>query len=544
MKMKKLLVGLSAFTMLAGCSSKTTSNNSSSTNLVKVDMSVNNPPTKLLGASTTTEELDWLSKAILEKGMDFMKSGISSLATYAFKTACMEMGIDVRDATTKKIDQIIQQLNEMAAQIQKGFEDITKKAQQIQDNDCMKGVLAKLNDVRSPIVGEMKTLEDIAIKEENPDYDKDFLAGEKERFILGFKEKLNFYTLSNQLWHTAELLAENLVRPNATKPSQTLMDLYDNTLGVNEVWDYQGYAPRMRFVQECTFLVNSLALLAKIDIAYKISLLPEGDSNIEGYKQNIKDMCAAVNEFNGMFQKELEKLEAIKERHDDNEKPTMSHLKRSFDSEGFVHITTDFTVSAYLATITLDDVVWTNTVDDFYNDSYSHCFKSFSSNETFYQMIYSDYDFYVNNYQVEDGYNFKYYLRDLGFRVPESRQNDFDEAIGIYKDIECRTKDRGIFRGNDYYEAYRYYDLNGKLCSNDFCRVGETFWHNFDDVDVNNDNISKKMIAFVNEDNEHLLGDVRWTIGHRNGDSSSKLIDHFYKGKNSNDTFYANYKVN
>ncbi len=542
--MKKLFLGLSAFAMLAGCSSKTESNNHPSANLIKVDMSINNPPTKLLTNGTSNAELDWISQSILDKGIDFMKSGISSLATYAFKTACLEMGIDVRDATTRKIDQIIQQLNAMSAQIQKGFEDLTKKSQQIQDENHMSDIIKLLDDVRSPIVGEMKTLEDIALKEEKADYDKDALNGEKERFINGFKEKLNFYTMSNQLWHTAELLAKNLARPNPIKTNQSLMDLYDNTLGANDLWDYQGYGPRMQFIQQCSFLVNSLALLAKIDVAYKIDQLPEGDSNIEGYKQNIIDMCAAVNEVNGMFQKELEKLDAIKKRHDDNDKPTMSHLKRSFDSSGFVHITTDFTVSAYLATITIDDVVWTNTVDDFYNDSYSHCFKSFSANETFYQMIYNDYDFYVNNYKVDEGYNLKYYLRDLGFRIPESRQNDYDEAIGIYKDIECRVKDRGLFRGNDYYEAYKYYDLDGNLCSKDFCRVGETFWRKFDDVEVYNDNVSKKMIAFVNEDNEHLLGDVRWTIGHRNSDSSSKLIDHFYRGKNSNDTFYANYKVN
>lgn len=542
--MKKLFLGLSAFAMLAGCSSKTESNNHPTANLIKVDMSINNPPTKLLADGSSNAELDWISQAILDKGIDFMKSGISSLATYAFKTACLEMGIDVRDATTKKIDQIIAQLDKISNQIEIGFDNLTKKTQQVKDSDTMNEIIRLINEVRTPVLAEMTTLEDLAKKEDDPTVSKESLDKQKETFISQFPKKLNFYSLSNEVWHSTEMLAKRLAYPNETKRTQSLMDLYDNTLGANDLWDYQSYAPRMQFIQQCSFIINSLALLSKLEVAREISGYEPGDSNIEGLKTSIKEMCNAVNVVNEIFQKELKKLNEIKERHDDNDKPTMSHLKREFDSSGFVHVSTDFTVSAYLATISVDDVVWTNTVDDFYNDSYSHCFKSFKGNETFYQMVYSDYDFYVKNYSVDENYNMKYFLRDMGFRVPESRQNDFDEAIGIYKDIDCRMKDRGIFRGNDYYAAYRYYDLNGNLSSKDYCRVGETLWHNFDDEEVYNDNLSKKLISFVNEDNQHLLGDVIWTIAHRNGDNTSKILNHFYRGNSSNDTFYANYKVN
>ncbi len=534
-----MLIGLAAMTLLGSCSKGTQT--SSQSDYLKVDMSVNNPPHLL--QSTATEELDWLSKSILEKGTDFLKSGISSLAVYAFKTACAEMGIDVRDATTKKIDQIIQQLKEMSAQIQKGFDDLTKKSQQVQDYTYMGNVITKLDDVRSPIVGEMRTLEDIARKEQDPTYDKEFLDQQKETFVKGFKEKLNFYTLSNQVWHTAELLALNLARPNPIKTSQSLMDLYDNTLGANDVWDYQGYAPRMQFIQECSFLVNSLALLGKIEAAYEISQYQPGDSNIEGIKQNISDMCVAVNTVNGVFQKELEKLDKIKKAHDDEECPTMSHIKRDFDSQGFVHISTDYTVSAYLATITVDNVLWQNTCHDFYNDNYSHCFKAFKANDDLYQMIYSDYSFYINNYELEEGYNFKYYLRDLGFRVPASRQDDFDNAIGVYKNIETKRVDRGFLRGVDFYSQYSYYDWTGEVKYNNISRVGQTFWNNYDDSENYNDNIAKKMVAFVDKDNTKLDGKVYWSIAHRDSKSNSQLLDHFYRGTSTNDTDYASYNV-
>ncbi len=536
--MKKALLGLTALGMLAGCASNTNIS-AKSEPTIAVDMSVNNPP-HTLTTSSSTEELDWISQSILDKGTDFLKSGISSLATYAFKAACAEMGIDVRDATTKKIDQIINQLTEMKEQIDQGFRDLTKKTQQVRDQTVMQGVLDKLEDVRSPILGELKTLEDIARKEQDPDYDKDSLEKQKIKFITEFKDKLNFYTLSNQVWHTTELLANSLARPNGIKPSQSLMDLYDNTLGANDIWDYQSYAPRMQFIQECSFLVNSLAILGKLECAYQISLCDEDDSNIEGIKQNVSDMCKAVNNVNGVFQKELQKLNDIKTRHDDTDKPTMSHLKRTFDDDGFVHISTDFTTSAYLATISVDDVIFKNTSTEFYNDNYSHEFKTFTANDDLYQVIYNDYTTYITSYEVEEGYNLKYYLRDLGFRIPTSRQKDFDEAIGIYKDIQVDQISRGVFRGRDFYASYRYYDWNGKLSANNFSRVGLSFWNNYDGDDVYQDNVNKKLLAFIDEDNQRLYGHMTWTIADRSGSSSSDVLSHIYKGvmQNDNDAVY------
>lgn len=535
--MKKILFGLAALTALAGCSGQS---NNANKEKIRVDMANNNPPHAL---ASSNEELDWISQSILDKGMDFMKSGISSLATYAFKTACLEMGIDVRDATTKKIDQIISQLKEITNQIAKGFQDLTNKTQWVRDCDKMDKVLEILDDVRSPVLVEMQTLESIAAKENIPDYDQDFLEQQKTSFVEGFKDKLIFYSLSNQVWHSTELLAKKLLYPNPTKKTQTLMDLYDNTLGANEVWDYQGYAPRIQFIQECAFLVNSLALLSKLEAAREISKYQPGDSNIDGIKQSVVYMCDAVNAINEMFQAELKKLDVIKQNHDDEDCPTMSHIQRTFDSAGFVHISTDYTVSAYLATISLEDVVWKNTVADYYSDSYSHCFKSFKAEESIYNLVYSDYSNYINCCQVEEGYNLKYYLRDLGFRVPESRQEEFDDAIGFYKDINVTHESRGFLRGTDYYAGYRYYDWNGDLKTNRYCRVGETFWKKYDDEEIYSDAIKQKMVTFVNKDNTKLEGSTIWTIAHRIDDKDSKLIDHFYKGTSYNDTDYASYKV-
>ena len=537
--MKKALLGLSALGMLAGCAANSTSN---VTSPVIVDMSVNNPPAQL--SVTKNEELDWLTKSILEKGADFMKSGISSLATYAFKTACMEMGIDVRDATTRKIDQIIEQLNQISAQITKGFDDLTKKMQKVEDDECMRQTLKVINDVKSPVYNEMVTLESIARRENDEAYDQDTLTKQKEKFIDDFKTKLNFYTLSNQLWHSTELLCENLLYPNSVKPSQTLMDLYDNTLGANDIWDYQSYAPRVQFIQQCSFLVNSLALFSKLDIAKEISTYSDPDDpNIDGLRRSIVTMCDAVNAVNEMFQKELKKLEDIRARHDDEDCPTMSHLKRTFDKNGFVQVTTDFTVSAYLATVSVGDVTWKDTCDDFYNDGYSHCFKSYAADEDIYKAVLDDYSFYMENYQTEEGYTIKHYLRDMGFRIPTSRQDDYDKAIGLYRGIDCRSKDRGVFRGYDFYAYVKYYDLDGNEATKDYCRVGQTFWKNYDDSENYMDGIYSKYIAFVDPDNKKLLGSNRYTIAHRDNKDSSQLLPYFYKGNEYNSSNYCYYNV-
>lgn len=538
--MKKLLLGLTTAAMIGAGAGTAAKVAVPQNNIVSVSAKAHSPSAKL---ESSCEELDWLSQAILDQGIDFMKSGISSLATYAFKTACMEMGIDVRDATTKKIDQILAQLTQISKQIKQGFEDLTKKTQQVQDSNIMSKVLERLNEVRSPILVEMSTLEDLAKKEDDPTYDKEFLARQKDTFIEGFKTKLNFYGLSNVLWHSTEMLAMQLTNPNEIKRSQSLMDLYDNTLGANDIWDYQSYAPRIHFVQECTFLINSLALLAKLDAAKEISGYEPGDSNIDGVKKGISQMCDAVNAFNGVFQKELEKLEAIRQRHDDDEKPTMSHLKRTFDSDGFVHISTDYTVSAYLATVTVDNVAWKNTVADCYGDSYSHCFKTFKADESFQKTILTDYTFYVNSYEVEEGYNLKNYLVDLGFRVPKGKEGEFEEAIGVYRNIDVSHIDRGICRGTDHYAYYTYYDWNGEYAYKDYCRVGETFWRNYDDEEIYQDNLNKKMVAFIDQNNTELYGSTYWTIAQRVNKSTSQLIDHFYRGNSYNDGNTAKYDI-
>ena len=539
--MKKYLLGLALIPLLVGCSSNNTDTEIDES--IDVDMSENNPSDDLSDVKENDGDvLDWISDAILEKGADFLKSGISTLAVYGFKTACLEMGIDVRDATTKKLDQILQQLDQIQAQISEGFTALTNKAQQVQDENCMKEVLDKLSEVRTPVLIEMAVLEDLARKEDT-DYDKDKLQKEKETFINNFKTKLNFYGLSNELWHSTEMLANYLISPNKVKTSQSLMDLYDNTLGANDVWDYQSYKPRMNFIKECSFIINSLALLSKLEAAKEISQYEDGDSNIVGVKDAIKVMCDKVNIINGIFQTELAKLNKIKENHDNPTCPTMSHLKRTFDSSGYVHITTDYTVSAFIATIGLNNVLWKNTVDDFYDNGTSHCFRSFVANSEFYNVLFDDYKTYITSYKVSDDYNLKYYLRDLGFRVPSNKQDDFNEAIGFYKNIDVYSDWRGIFRGTDHYAYYRYYDWSGSLKSNNYCRVGETLWGNYDDEEFYNDNINKKMITFMNADNLYLNGDLTWTIAHRNSSDTSPLLEHFYRGDSYNYGTTARYSI-
>ncbi len=536
--MKKAILSLSLIPLLVGCAQRTFDNNSSLDQVIKVDMSENDP-----SLQDDEDGLNWLEEKILEGGSSFLKTGLTSLAVYGLKTACSEMGIDVRDTTTKKLDLIIEKLDAIKNQISEGFNALTNKVQQVQDENYMNNILDRLNEIRTPILAQMSILEDLAIKEQSG-YDQEKLIKERDTFINNFSSKLNFYGLSNRVVASAERLAREFYHPNNVKTSQTLMDLYNNTLGANDVWDYQSIEPRTNFIKECAFLLNSLALLAKIECSYEISKYAEGDSNIIGIKTEFETMCNVVNTVNGMFQNELIKLKEIKDRHDDYLKPTMSHYKRSFDSNGYVHITTDYTISAYLATVNLDTVSYSNIVDDYYDNATSHCYKVFNSDNNFLTTLYNDYETYIKSFKVSEDYNLKYYLKDIGFRIPGNDKNIFDEAIGIYKDIpDAKRVGRGIFRGVDYYAYYRYYSWKGNLESRDYCRVGQTFWNNYDDVTNYDDNINKYFVTFMNANNEELLGDVRWSILHRDGSSSSDLLSHLYRGSKSNDTYTPSYKL-
>lgn len=538
--MKKVAISLLTLPLLVGCASRSFEDNNQNDPIIKCNMNNNDPM-----FTNDEDELNWLEKSILDGGASFLKSGLTSLAVYGLKTACSEMGIDVRDATTKKLDLIIDKLNKIEQQITDGFNAVNKKAQQIQDENIMTKVLERLQEVRNPVLAQMDTLENLAIKEQNG-YDKEKLAKERDEFIGNFAKYLNFYGLSNNLTNATTLLANELHYPNKIKTSQTLMDLYDNTFGANDIWDYQSVEPRCNFIKECAFLINSMALLAKLECSKEISKYAEGDSNINTIEKMFKGMCDEVNGLNAVFQKELKKLYEIKNKHNDDKKPTMSHLKRNFDSNGNLHVTVDYTISAYLATVNLNDVTYNNLVDDDIDEHTTyHCFKTYKSNSDFNNLMLNDYKNYINTFKVSDDYNFKYYLRDMGFRVPSYQQENFDKSIGIYNEIpDARVSDRGIFRGVDYYCYYNYYDWNTQNKSRDYCRVGETFWKNYDDVSNYTENINQYYVAFINANHEELLGYARYSTLHTDGSYKSDLTSHVYRSNKVNDTWKAIYSLN
>lgn len=400
------------------------------------------------------------SEAQTESGFDFtgmilsgIKSGGVSLlsaigskvGTMAFNAILTSMGIDVRSDTDKKLDAISNQLNALQQSLQQGIIDVKRKITHLHNEDLMNKLYDMLTPLQTPVASKMAALISLGHKEISG-YDAAKLKEEKETFLKGLGE-LKFEKLSgNNLWNETENLAKAIMSPSTVNKSMALFNLYEDIYGANETWDYATIAPRTQFIGYVGSLLNSLAQLAQLKAAYDMSQLKDGDSNLLDYQVGIKNMLTAVNEANGYFKSELEKLAAIQKKHD--EQHLITHRDVSVDKDGNLNIKDGITISTR--------IIATTTAD---NDSNYLIYKHNEKNhvvEMKYtdQMLYSNFVYTLDCTQMKNLYaavldeyasynaaasakvSMQDYLLKVGFSCEE--KDLFAKAKGFYSYIDDR----------------------------------------------------------------------------------------------------------
>ena len=539
-----------------------------------ININENNNGVKLLNYKATADKTDvkneatagsfdfvgMIAEGIQSGGTGLITSAISQIGTLAFNQIMTSLGFDMRSETDKKLDKIEAQLNNIQNDLKEGISDIKRRITQLHNEDIMNRLLDKFYAIQTPIASKMATLLDIAKKELDPKYDKNTLANEKETFYKGL-ESMRFDKLDgNNLWNEAENLAKSIITPYAANTSIKLNDLYEETYGTIETWDYMTVAPRRQFIGYIGSLVNSLAQLAKIKASYEMSKLKEGDSNLLDYQTGINSMVSAVNTLNGEFKTELDKLSAIEKKHD--EQHLITRREQVVDKDGNISYKDGKTVSTKLLAVTADD-------NDHNYISYTHDEKNIlvrydtgagasfaiyadfiytldcTQNQDLYKTVIADYVNYkaiagnkVNNFTMQD------YLTKVGFTCDD--KDLFTKAKGFYNRIDDSKRDGaddGFWKTDKNHDLkVHYYDFetaDGKEAAATYSVSNEhkDGWFSKTTYSGNRPKeISNYYLCFINPDQKTIDGKiVRTTI-------EGNLFQDDYHGHFYNDHFKGHKK--
>ncbi len=492
--------------------------------------------------------MDYLLDALKTGGKSAISGVVSSLATTAINTFLKELGFDTRSITEKKLDALSDKMDQLKDMMAAGYANITRKMVEIHNKDVLDKLLEKIQDVRSPVVAQLKGLVSISEKELDESYDKAKLAQEKETFYQGL-DNITFVKVSgNELWFAAENLANSILKPSQADGSLKLFDLYEETFGALETWDYMTVKPRKQFISYLAMLVNGLAELAKIQASHKASAYEEGDANRIVIEQGVSDMAKAVNSLNEQFQAQLLELEEIEKDHDEGRH--MVHRTRSADVEGNIVITKDDAISTRLFPVTPGNseynyATFTTLEDNYFNDlhygqwDYGEFIYALDASEyaKIGNTIVGEYTAYAKSLGYTDfvTYTVKDYLKDIGFICYE---NDlYAKAKGFYSNVENSTWDeKGGYQNKHHGLKVNYTGFEDRTQKSDIIDQVQTYtdyiWSSTEYNYIKGDGLNSWYLCFIREDSQAFLGEVkRVTIGYvSSATSHSTTWNKLYKG--------------
>ncbi len=495
-------------------------------------------------------------------GTNFISYLASTLAKEGLNSAMTALGFDMRSTEEKKLDEISQQLKDIQQSLSQGFSDVKRKIVEIHNKDIMNELLEKLTTIQTPVISKMTILADLAKKEQNNTVDKAELEKEKQEFYKGLGD-LKFPSLSNNnLWNATETLAKDFILPYSVDKSLKLFDLYEESYGTAETWDYMTVQPRKKFITYVGFLVNSLCQLAQLSAISQMSQFKEGDSNLLGYKNGVESMITAVNTLNGQLKDELVKLDAIQKKHDVDH--LITYRDRSVDKDGNIVIQDGITLSTSLLPVTPGDNEYNyisyqrdgNNPAYVQKDAlgaqtllYENVIYTLdcTSQEDLYKKVFGDYASYVKAVGVDTkSFSMKDYLVTAGFTC--KNKGLFNKARGFYKEVkdsEFRPSDDGIWT-TDIHDELRvyYYDFNstnpdGKTYDvyDDVKQYQSNPFASTEYTKPNREAINYYYLCFVNPDQKTIAGKLKKTLIERvtsNTAQGTKYEKHF-KGHRKSD---------
>ena len=394
--------------------------------------------------------------SLISKGGEVIMGGIQTYAKSIVLNLLKECGFDFRDATTKTLEKIQEQLTAIETKI----DTIAAKEEKHYDEQILNPLLntldvAQINYVPHVIkgLGYLAELENDETKSE-----ADIEQSRKEYFENSVS-KLMINGSPFATYVTA--LADSIYLPNPSDTTKDIFYYYANTLGVYDVWSSLKIRNIKNFMAYIDSTLIACANLAKFQMYY--ITLGMDEATIKTYSDMMDKMAIAVNRVNEFFKNKLD---------------SMNEIVDKLNNGVNIYIPTGKEYSTRMATLTYNpedkDGMWSRQallmdgVDRDEKRTAGYKAFSYKPNQDIISAVVSDYKHYAESYCASN-YTIHDYLKFAGFY--SNHEDLFDKSVGLYNGNFYADCHGFLYDDVDY--SISYYDAKGdynrstiyKVCS-------------------------------------------------------------------------------
>lgn len=420
MKMKKLALTGLLLTSLISVTSCGTANNSSSSDSNINDLSsddnkflFNDEGTRRLNAEPQEEMVNVIIDTLISKGGSLITGGIQTYAKSIVLNLLKECGFDFRDATTKTLEKIQQQL----AAIDEKVKALAKKTDQYHSEDILNNVLGIMVEVQNKYMSfAVKGMGDLADVENDETLTEEEKEARRQSFYDNSVSK--FLIDGSPLCSFVSTFCDAILRPNNADPGKDIFYYYNNTVGYYDTWSTLRVKNTKNFMAYLDSTLVALTNLSKFQIYYMTK--GKDQATIKSYEDMIDGTIAKVNLVNQEFKDMLDNLKEYEDKA----------------AAGInVYLATGKEYSLRMATLTY------SYDGDLENDSRRALLldnpQTRENNRIYYyqpntdivESVVSDFKEYVGAYFAKT-YTIQDYLTYAGFYA--NNQELFDKAAGLY----------------------------------------------------------------------------------------------------------------
>lgn len=396
-----------------------------------------------LAQEPTTDMVDTIIDSLISKGGSLIVGGIQTYATSIAINLLKECGFDFRDATTKTLEKIQEQISALETKI----DAMAAREEQQHSETVLSPIIQAIDEAQNnylPFVvtgiGQLAEYEnDTTLTEEQIEqYRLDFYNNGVSKLLIN----------GNPLATYVSNLADMVLTPNRTDLSKTIFDYYNNTLGVYDTWATLRIKNMRNFMAYIDTTLVALTNLAKFQMYYMTINFDTVTKNT--YAQMVNTMATKVNQVNELFKKQLAALDTLQEKVDNGIN---------------IYLATNKEYSTRMATLTFDttDKVDTDSRQGLLmrinnpGVSYNGYVLEYIPDQSFLASVANDFQTYANAFCTAD-YTIQDYLKYAGFYA--TNEELFDKSIGLYN--AGMYEDGHGFLNQDYEYTTSYYNNRGE----------------------------------------------------------------------------------
>lgn len=480
MKKKNLLLGL----FILPLTTTTMSAKAINTNTINI----NNVTSGIETGDLVSKGANYLLNLIKTKGADFLTGTVVPLlGGVAVNAILTELGIGQYATMIEGFEKI----ESLCIQTQKQIKELDEKIQKLDDEKYINNILNQVNTFKLNEANAIDAISEL-IKYENNNLDEVTLNKYREEVYNNLIKDIKFDADSTNIEVAIQKLCENILKPNTSKEYVSIFDLYKNTLGTYQKWDYQSLKPTREFITYITSILLKGVLIATYDASYKIKGL-EKDSPVRiAINNRINDMNEAFNDVMSLFKDKLIELDNL-----ENKINTTNLIEYNYKDKKL----TMYRKLAHLNVYNKENNAIFLLHEKENNKDYNSM-EALHANENFYKIMFNDYNEVKDLYKLNiNDFTFKDYVVNCGFDLGNLNNN----VKGFYRG--ALIEDESIAT---HYSKVDYYDF---IIPNKNNRVtffktyidgnvlGELFFGSYDHVDQTiKEAFTYEYLCFVNKD--------------------------------------------